>query len=318
MVQKYYLKHMDYHISVLRSINLYIFPSELWVYLYRAKRIPMFKNLLFVATLGLILSSCSTPEASPMGFQGEMSQRYVSLRLLLSEQFQLAPESNPTAVSSYRVDFDRVSTKSTIIDENSADTIYHGRASRNGGLWFLEYDQGNGTFLVGALKAEANHLLGWGQVKEQMQTIESKVKDGSLQYLIASRSGADNILAADQKILTPVYNEIVDASKKETVIVRIGKGQGGNDNVEEEDLTSFIRKVHPNPADKYFEVDLRSAGNYIVQVVDIQGTIVHESSMTTKEMSIDCTQFVAGSYNVVIRNAEDKKELGSKMLNVGR
>ncbi len=312
------MTHVDYHISVLRSINLYIFPSELWVYLYRAKRIPMFKNLLFVATLSLILSSCSTPEASPMGFQGEMSERYVSLRLLLSEQFQLASEGNPSEVSSYVVDFDRESKKSTILEESTKDTIFHGRASRNGGLWFLEYDQGNGTFWVGALKADANHLLGWGKVKEQMQTIEAKVKDGSLQYLVASRSGADNILAADQKILTPVYNEILDASAKETIIVRIGKGQGGNDKVEEEDLTSFIRKVHPNPADTYFEVDLRSTGNYILQVVDIQGTIVHEAPMTTKELSVDCTQFAVGSYNVVIRNAEDKKELGSKMLNVGR
>lgn len=252
-----------------------------------------------------------------MGFQGDMGQRYASLRLLLSEQFQTAPESNPTDVSTYRVDFDRETMKSTIINVNSNDTLYSGKASRSGGLWLMEYDQGNGTYLLGAMKVENNHLVGWGQVNEQMQIIEDRVQDGTLQHLKASRSGKGNTLAASQEVLIPIFDEILGSLKNETILVHVGKNQaGGNDPVEEEDMKSFIRKVHPNPADKYFEIDLRNAGDFTVQVIDIEGNIAAESSMTSNEMSIDCSAFAEGDYNVVIRNTADQKELGSKMLTV--
>ncbi|MFT4678031.1 MAG: hypothetical protein ACI84C_001472 [Flavobacteriales bacterium] len=280
----------------------------------------MFRSTLFLATVSIFVIGCTpTPAPAPMGFQGDIGQRHASLRLLLSEQFQLAPESNPSDVSTYSVDFDRTTKESTIINRNSKDTVYCGKASRNGGLWLMEYDQGNGSYFIGALKVKNNHLVGWGQVTEQMKIIEDQVKDGTLQYLIASRSGANNTLSASQKILTPIFEDILGLLKNETLLIGVGKNQaGGNDSGEEEDMGTFIRKVHPNPADKYFEIDLRSTGDFIVQVIDIEGIIAAESSMTSNEMSIDCSAFAEGDYNVVIRNASDKKELGSKMLTVSR
>ncbi|MCB0761790.1 MAG: T9SS type A sorting domain-containing protein [Flavobacteriales bacterium] len=283
----------------------------------------MLKRLAFALIGASLLASCSTSSEpsramSPADisethsvFTDSFTQRHMSLRLLLTDAVLLGDATNGGNAHEYMIQFDRDTKESIIKEKGTNQLIYQGKAFRMGNVWLLEHALADGSYKLSALQVRNNLVSGWGNEEAQWKLLDDMVENNAeYQDMIAEKDGDRWMLKADTARLGGLFEQILKKTGTSAQVMAMGSGQNRKtlgvqgDAEEEEDRSTLIRKLEPNPATNYTELDLNRTGNFKIEIVNSSGSPVYEAGLSDDELVIDCSEMDNGKYTVKVKDAE--------------
>ena len=210
--------------------------------------------------LGIGLLACGDGSAllPKSKFVGEIELKPTNPSKLLSENFSVRDLQFDSQDQKFKIIYDKEKKITTIINVLVDDTLFHGFAYRNKGLWYFKYQLTDSTFWLSTLKLEGDHLRGWPISWNQMYQVDTLLENmvaDTLDSKFELRPTKTNIRNIYKNLFSsseePRYNLIEQPTKKYRERSRsLNKGK------------NVISKITPNFEEDYIDISMKKEGNY--------------------------------------------------------
>lgn len=283
----------------------------------------MWRYILLLIGCALCICSCSEegfiihPPISTF-FNGPIPKRAKNLTFILGKEFTLVSPYSDNDSTSFVVDFDRKTRRSTIVEKRQTDTVFSGLVHKHKDLYFFGQKVADTTWLYHASYIDNDFVIGLAESHQQHRLIDeffrklvndSTLSGDPLRELITFDGLGRISVAPDKKSLFAMLSDTVAHFPKHKLVGQkfdVFDLSQADSTSHTADISSVIEQVYPNPADDILTVRVNTEGAYELRLIDSNGKMVLHQTSTEMQKVINTASIPSGAYtfNVSRLNGE--------------
>lgn len=263
-----------------------------------------------ILSLIILLFSCKKAEDAAtsfpsLTFDGPFPKRNYDLTKILGDHLMLKSGSDTTSlkISGFK-------NYNLITDANTGDTLFKGSVCKFRGLYYLNEQLTDTSYLIYAIMLKGNLLYGLNSVCNQTIKAEEAIKIGKYQKMLVSRVPEMIRLHPDKREMRLLFSEILKDITPDTIlniqnhVLPLTGTTNEAEAIESEELEIFSN-VYPNPTKDYVYIELQKKTDFSYQLTDLNGKMVFQGQIKELKSKIDLSGQPSGVFYLTITDLKN-------------